>query len=275
MGLAVALGAVAFAVFGGTSSHVVDPVAQAATVSSGASGYRMRFSMEISSSAMATPMTATGGGTFEPRDHTGSLSLAMNFGNDPGVIQTLGSDVLTLHEVLKGTTIYAELPAALASAMQISGKRWVAVNLAKLAGLPGLSVLGSNPVSSDPGQMLQYLRAVSDSVVAEGHQVVDGVQTTHYRADLSLDRVAAALPSSDQAVAQQALSALEQDVQTDELPVDVWVDAHHLVRRIEMSIAPTLGGGETLDEVMTMDISDYGPQSPPSAPPADEVASFN
>lgn len=273
--LAAVLAGVAFAVFGGATSGVVDPVADAATVSSNAPGYRMHFSMQIASSASATPITGTGEGTFDVRDHTGSLSLAMNLGSDPQVIQALGSNTLDLREIVNGATVYLKLPAVAANALPISGKQWVAVDLAKLAGIPGLSSLDSNPLSSDPSQMLQFLRAVSDSVVAEGHQQVDGLETTHYRADLDLDRVAASLPSAAQGAAEQALSTLEKATQLHTIPVDVWVDAQHLVRRVEMTMAAGLPSGQTLDETMTIDVSDYGPQPRPALPPADEVANLS
>jgi hypothetical protein len=263
--LAVVLAGVAFAALGGTSNRVVDPVAEAATVSSTAPGYQMRFSLELSASGTSAPLTATGQGTFDLLDHSGSLSMTM---------QSLGSDTFSMQEIVNGSTIYMKLPAGAASGLPISGKQWISVNLAKLAGIPGLSSLAGNPVSSDPSQMLQYLRAVSDSVLAEGHQRVDGVETTLYRADLDLSRVAGALPSADQAAAQQALSVLEHDVQVQVLPVDVWVDAQHLVRRVEMTIA--LGpSSDQADEQLTLDVVHYGPEPPPVLPPSDEVASLS
>jgi hypothetical protein len=272
LALTAVLAGLALVVFSGATSRVVDPVAQAATVSSSAPGYRMHFSIEVASPASPTPITGTGSGSFDVRDRTGAISLAMNLGTDPRVIQTLGSNIFTLREVLNGTTIYVKLPAFAANVIGTAGKRWISLDLAKFTGIPGLSSLESSPVSSDPSQMLRYLRAVSDSVVAEGRQRVDGLETTHYRADLSLDRVAAALPSADQGAAQHALSALEQATNLHTIPVDVWVDAHHLVRRIEMTFAANLPSGKTLDEVMTFDISDYGPQPQPALPPAGEVA---
>jgi hypothetical protein len=263
--LAAVFVGVAFAAFGGTSSRVVDPVAEAATVSSTAPGYQMRFSIEVASPGTSTPITATGEGTFDLRDQSGSMSV---------MTQALGSESLNLQEILNGSTVYLKLPAGAASELPTSGKQWLAVNLAKLKGIPGLSSLVGNPVSSDPSQILEYLRAVSDSIVADGHQQVDGVETTHYRADLSLDRIADALPSADQPAAQQALSTLEQSVQLQVLPVDVWVDAHHLVRRVEMTIA--IGApDEQTDEELTIDVVHYGPEPPPVLPPADEVASLN
>ena len=275
MALAAALSGLAFALFGGATSRVVDPVAQAATESSSAAGYRMHLSIAVASSASPTGFTGTGDGTFDLRDHTGSMSLAMNLGSGAQALRMLGGGTLTLREIVKGATVYVQLPAAAASALPLSGKQWIAVDLSKVAGVPGLSSLESNPVSSDPSKMLQYLRAVSDSIVSDGRQRVHGLETTHYRTNLSLDRVAAALPSADRTAATQALSTFERGTQLHAIPVDVWVDARHLVRRIEMTIAASFPGGQTLNETMTIDISDYGPQPRPALPPAGEVANLS
>jgi hypothetical protein len=271
--LAVLVAGIAIAVLGGAGSTVVDPVAQAATVSATAPGYAMRMSMTISSSASATPITATGRGSFDLRGRTGSMSLTMNLGSAPQVTQKLGSSTLTMQEILTGTTVYVKIPAAVSGALPLGGKQWIAVDLAKVSRLAGLtSLASSNPVSSDPRQMLQYLRAVSGSVLAEGQQRVDGLTTTHYRADINLDRVAGALPEADRAGAQSALTMLEQVLRLHQIPVDVWVDAHHLVRRMTMTMATTLSGGQTLNEGITIDITHYGPEPAPALPPSDQVA---
>ncbi len=270
LSLAVLAG-IAFAVFGSTSSNLVDPVALAATHSAGAAGYRVRFSLEMSSAEFATPITMVGGGVVDSRDRSASMSFTARLPSNPQIVQQLGGSTLTVDEIVDGTTVYMQLPAALTGQIALAGKSWIAVNLAKIAGVPGLSSLGGSAMSSDPSQMLQYLRAASDSVVTAGHERVNGVETTHYRVALNLSRVLAALPASDQAAAQQGLSAIEQQLHVGDLPVDVWIDRHHLVRRMTMTLDGTVGNGSTLAETMTMDVRDYGPQQPPTPPPADQV----
>jgi hypothetical protein len=253
--------------FGSSATKVVDPVASAATLSSTASGYRMHLSMQISSSALVSPITAAGSGSFDTRDHAGSMSLAMNLGENSQAIQALGSNALRIDEILDGTSIYMRLPPSIATRFG-AGKQWLKVNL---GGASGLSPLGSNPASSDPSQMLQYLRAASDSVVAAGRERIDGISTTHYRAALDLARVPDTVPASDRAAAQQALSALTKGLQLSTLPVDVWVDRHHRVRRLALTVAGTAANGQTMDLGMTVDISHYGPQPRPTPPPASQV----
>jgi hypothetical protein len=274
LGLAVLAG-IAFAVFGSTTSNLVDPVALAATHSASAAGYRVRFSLEVSSSELATPITMVGGGVVDSRDRSASMSLTARLPDNPQVVQQLGSSTLTVDSIIDGTTVYMKLPAALTSQIALAGKSWIAVNLAKISQIPALSSLGGSPMSSDPSQMLQYLRAASDSVVTAGRERVNGFETTHYRVALNLSRVLGALPASDQAAAQQGLSAIEQQLHLGDVPVDVWIDAHHLVRRMTMTLDGTVASGSTLAETMTMDVRNYGRQQRPTPPPADQVVNVS
>jgi hypothetical protein len=264
-----------FAVFGSTASKLTDPVAEAATVSSGIGGYRAHLSLQLVSSSMPGPITASGSGTVDARDHAGELTFAINFGSIPQVTQMLGSETLRIAEIVDGTTVYLKLLGQQAGVLAMLGQRWLKLDLAKALHLPGLSSLESNPATTDPSQLLQYLRAVSDSVVAEGRQVVDGFQTTHYRAYLNLDAVSNVLPPADQAAAQQSIGTLEQESGLHTVPIDVWVDARHLVRRMQEGIDTTLPSGQTFQMSMTLDLSDYGPQAPPTLPPAGDVQNLS
>lgn len=267
----VVLAALGFFFLGSKGTHLSsDPVAQAATLSSSVAGYRMRMSLEMTSSELS-PVTATGKGVVDLRDRATSLSLAMNLGDEPQVVQALGSSTLHMDMVTDGAVVYVKLPSALTSAMAAGGKAWVKIDLTKLAGIPGLSSFGSNPTTSAPSDVLQALRSVSDSVVADGGQRVDGVETTHYRAELSLEHLVGAIPSADRTAVQQALSTLAQATGTDEIPVDVWVDSQHLVRRFEMSMDLSAPAGPTMTETVKVDLGDYGPQRQPAIPPSDEV----
>jgi len=263
--------ALAFLLLGSGGTQLGSPIAQAATLSSSTPGFRMHTSLQISSSALSSPITATATGVVDVRDHAGALSMVMDVGDEPQVVQQLGSSSLRFDMVTEGTTAYAKLPSALTNALGTSGRPWLKVDAAKLSGLPGLSSLASGPTTSDPSQTLQMLKSVSGSVVNLGPQRMDGFQTTHYRAGVSLARLVDNLPSADRSAAQQAFSSLQQALPNGELPMDVWIDGEHLVRRITTSLDLSLPTGANMQETATVDFSDYGPQSPPATPPADEV----
>jgi hypothetical protein len=248
------------------ASSTIDPVAQAATASASTPGYKMRLSMRLSSPAL-TAFTASGSGSFDVRDHSGSFALTIDLGNQPHVVQALGRSTLQIEEIIKGVTIYVKLPPAITSKLP-SGAPWLKIDLAK-AGVPGLSSFAGTPASSDPSQMLQYLRAAGD-VSNRGTERINGVPTNRYHATVSLDRVADALPASARNAARRSIAALERVTHTHELPVDAWIDGAHLVRRIQMSFKAS-AQGQTVDALTTIDIPEYGPQPAPVLPPADQV----
>jgi hypothetical protein len=265
---AVAVGVAAFLLLGsGSGGGLGGPVAQAATVSSSTPGYRMRMSLQMSSSSLGAPITATGSAVVDLRHHATSMSIAMNFGDDPQVTQALGGSTMRMRMIMTGGDIYMKLPRIAAAALPASGKQWVELNLDKLAGIPGLSSLENNPTTSDPSEMLQYLRSESDVVLEEGHQMVDGFETTHYQAEVNLDDLVGKLGGA----AQQALSKLKQLLPSGDLPIDVWIDSAHLVRRIAMTLNLGLPSGPSVQETVTADLGDYGAQPQQTPPPADQV----
>lgn len=268
--LAIVAG-LAYVHIGSTSNQLGGPIAQAATVSSSTAGYRMRMSLEMTSSALSSPITASGSGIVDLRDHASAMTLAMNLGGEPQVIQAVGSGTIAMKMIVDGASVYVKLPAALTAQLPTGGRQWIKVDLAKLAGVPGLSSVMDNPTTSDPSQILKELQSGSDSVVDEGGQRLDGVQTTHYQAEVSLNHLADMLPSADQGAARQALSALGQAVQNGDFPVDVWIDRDHLVRRITMTLDLSLPGGQTMNETAVIDMGDYGPQPPPALPPSGDM----
>ena len=275
-GLACAAVLIALAGCGLSSSSVSgDPVARAAFVSTGRPGYQLSFSLKINSGALPAPITGTGNGSYNVPTRSGSVALDMDFSSVPQVVQALGSSTMRVEEVIAKTTFYVKLPAAITDRVPaFAGKPWLKVDIAKAgaaAGIPGLSSLTSNPTSSDPGQLLQYLRATSGGTVTKvGSDSVNGVQATHYRAKVSLDRVPGALPPASRASARQAVAALERMTHLHEIPVDVWVDNGNLVRRVGMSFNETVQG-QSLGVAITINILNYGPQPRPALPPADQV----
>ncbi|MGZ4230279.1 MAG: hypothetical protein ACXVUE_00300 [Solirubrobacteraceae bacterium] len=274
MAVAVVAG-LAFLLLGSGGGSLGSPIAQAATLSSSTPGYRMQMAVRVTSSALSSPVTATGSGVVDLRDHASSMSMAMNLGNDPQVVQALGGSTLRMDMLTDGSDVYVKLPAALTASLPTSGKSWIEVDLSKLSSVPGLSSLAGNPTASDPRQILQSLRSVSDTVVDEGPQRIGRTATTHYHAQLSFSHLADALPPAERGAASKALSALQQALPTDGLPVDVWIDAHHLVRRVVMALDVNLPTGPSLQETVTVDLDHYGPQRRPVAPASSDVLKLN
>ena len=268
---AAAAGPVAVTASGCGAASTLDPVAKAASISTTTPGFQMRFAVRFGSPQLSTPLTATGTGSIDARDRTGSVVFVMNAGNDPELKKALGGSTLRLQELVDGTTVYVKLPPAIASKLP-GGRPWMKIDLAKASGIAGFSSLANNPVSSDPSQFLSYLRATSGHVSKQGSEVVNGVQTTHYHATISLDRVPDTLPSASRKGAKQAVSSIEQLTGLKQLPVDAWIDANNLIRRMRLSFAESVAPSVKLNIGMTMDFVKYGPQPKPRFPSADQVS---
>ncbi len=258
LGIAVA-GVAAFLLLGNSGA---DPIAQAATVSASSPGYHMTLRLLIGSSQASPPITATGSAVVDPPDHAASMSLTMDLSQIPLFSEATGASTMQMAMVLIGRDYYLKLPRVIVDQTpSLGGKPWVEVDVSKA---DTLSSLGDS-LTSDPSQTLQELQAGADQITDEGQQEVDGVQTTHYHAAMNLSRLVPGLPSS---LSKQLTG--DQDV-----PVDVWIDAHHLVRRVVISLTVAQSGGSSLQETATADFSDYGPQRRPSPPPASQVTDGN
>ncbi len=155
------------------------------------------------------------------------------------------------------------------------GKRWVKFNVASLLSQQGVNPAVLSSTQSDPTQYLQYLKATSGDVQNLGTATIRGVETTHYHAVSDINRYARLLPPSKRAAARQAFSRVQQLTGTSQIPIDVWVDSQHLVRRmqIKLSVHPSTGtlAGQTLDETVTMDLFNFGPKPAVTAPPTDQT----
>lgn len=270
--IVAACAAAAIALTGCGASNVVDPVARAATVSNQTQGMQMAFTMRLTTAALPAPIVGSGSGTFDTPSRSGSVNLAMDFGNIPQVAQALGSSTLRMEEIIHGLNVYLKLPSAV-NRGAAQGKPWIRINLgraAQAAGIPGVSSLMSSPTSSDPSQFLRYLRAASGGVTKVGNESVDGFQTTHYKAQIDLDRVPNSFPASSRAQVRQAVTALERVANIHTLPVNVWIDGQHLVRRMAFAFNETVVG-QPISADMRIDIPHYGPQPAPQLPPASQV----
>lgn len=261
---------------GNAISGVIDPVAKAATVSNAAGGYKMTFDMAISSSALPAALNATGNGSFDGSNRTGSVNLSMNLGSIPGASALLGSSSLSIQEVLDGTKFYIKLPSALVS--KIPGgasKPWMSLDLAELgsaANIPGIGSLLNNPTSTNPGAMLQYLRAVSGGITKVGTATVSGIPTTEYKATIAFSKYPSEVPPAERAQARQAIAAVEKLANVKAFPITVWVDSNHLVRRMQFAFDGSVAStGQSLKTTMTLNITGYGAQPAPAIPPASQV----
>lgn len=228
----------------------------------------MSLSADLGSSGHAS---ASGTGRFSATDNTGTMSATLSL---PGAAASLGQIQTQL--IADGHDLYIKLPSTLAT---VTGKQWIAINLeqsGRAASLPGLgSVAKYAAMLSNPGQYLTYLNAVSSTGIQDlGKETINGVETTHYRAQLDLNKVADVVPAADRAATEQIVAALQQHTHISQIPVDVWIDSNDHVRRI--ALGQSAGkSSQGVSFALTSDFTDYGPQQVPPPPPASETLNIS
>jgi len=242
-------------------SGTVDPVADAATKTQDAGGYKATFSMALSVAGRKLAMT--GKGEFAP----GQGELVMDMTD---LLQQSGAPAGTDGSIDAIYVTEADDPViyfkfGLLSALLPGGKAWIRLDIAKAgkaAGLDLSKLMGG--AAQNPADALQLLRANGD-FSAVGTETVGGVSTTHYHGTVDLRKALAAKGAPADLIQRLLdLGAPEQ------YPVDVWVDDSGYVRQVVMSYDQTVSG-TTVSTSMTMDMSDYGTDVTISAPPADQV----
>jgi hypothetical protein len=267
--IAAALGALAAALgatgCGGGAAAVLDPVALAADATSHAGGAHISFAGQISGPGLATPITLGGTGVFNYAAQEGSLGLDVSGLPASGDL-TQGS--LHIDELFKSGTIYLASP--LLSGQLPGGARWIRLDISKSAAALGLNLQQLSGGQSNPAQFLAYLKAITGATAVVGHDVIRGVHTTHYRGTIDLRKVADLVPPADRKAVSAALSQLIAQAGVSGVPVDVWVDAQRLVRRMQVALSLRLNG-QPVGFALSVELFGFGPTAPVSAPAQGEV----
>jgi hypothetical protein len=244
------------------SSHKTVSLTHAADISANAAGYKLTMTMHEQVGAQTVDMNASGSFNTKPLDGSMDMTIA-------AAGQTIPAKV-----VLSNGTLYEQLPSSLMS--QLPGdKSWLSMNLSQLGSLtklPGLgSLMSSDSEYSDPGQYMDYLKAASDGSVKDlGQATVDGVQTTHYSAEVDISKLPSAVPAAARSAVEQLVAALKTRFKEGNMPMDVWIDQSDLIRKVQMGINETVDG-HAVTGTITEQISAYGTQPAPTVPSSAET----
>jgi hypothetical protein len=172
--------------------------------------------------------------------------------------------------VFDGTVLYEKFPPELASELP-GGKTWVKIDLGTLgeeAGVDLSQVIEGSP--SDPTQALQLLLGASRNVSELGTEKVRGVDTSHFRLRIDMNKVAEQAPEA----ARDSYRALIQMLKSPVIPAEVWVDGQGLLRKMTFTETISSGPGAAQGEVtvqMTMEYYDFGVPVDIMLPPESEV----
>lgn len=174
--------------------------------------------------------------------------------------------------VADGATSYLRMPMLEA----LTGNDdWLSVTPEDLGMASEALGAGGFGPASNPAQMLETLRGVSDELDEVGPEEVRGEETIRYHAQVDLEEAIAQIPDELRPQLEAQLGAL-----TGTLPVDVWLGTDGLVRRLSMDMSELLdqasaGSGVSMEAgSLVMEFFDYGTDVDVDIPDADETTPF-
>jgi len=233
-------------------------VARAAedTLAEGSSSFALDATIDIAAAGRQVTGTFTGEGDFDFAEARGSYTLDLT-----DLVGQLGVPGSVTGEALRdGTVVYLNVP--LISSFAPGVKEWIKIDLGSNASVGGFD-LGRFTELVDPSLYLTYLTAASGETDEVGAEDLDGTQVTHYSASVDLERALEEAPASQASTIQALL-----DAGTSSLPVDVWIGADGLVRRLFFEFA---AGDQPGIGSVAVELSGFGVDVSFDLPSPDEV----
>lgn len=229
-----------------------------------ANSSKVSFSIAVDSDQLANEITIPGSGEFDYAGKEGRLTL--DYG---AVLSAAGQSGNGEMEVLtKGDMYYLKWP--LFSTAVGASTPWISFDISKLDQITGFDTSSLRQVNQgDPSQTLVYLRAAG-TVEDHGTEDVAGVSTTKYHAVIDLDKVPGLAPAAQRASVRSSINSMKEQYGITELPMDAWIDANGLPRKLFYEIAAKVQG-QDVKSSMTMNLSDYGVDVKVQPPPLSQV----
>jgi hypothetical protein len=292
-GFALALGIGCLAVVaagcgGGSESAPVvsgEPIAleelsRSATASAEAASGRFAFDMELAFPGADEPLSFSGEGAFDKESERASFAVDMSLfaqllggflgafgGATPDDAPDFDDPSAWQIEVVQdGPTSYVRFPAV--SEKLPEGKTWIR------SGGQGVKVGGfefsevEEFAASDPRDFLQMLEAVGSEIETVGVEELRGVEATHYRATIDPAEYAKTASPEERAKLGPFADSIPAGVEV--VPVDIWLDADGLVRKVAVEVSAE-DQGQVGSASVTFELWDYGEDVDIDLPPADEV----
>ncbi|MDQ1689552.1 MAG: hypothetical protein QOK42_2527 [Frankiaceae bacterium] len=224
--------------------------AQVASQKAGSAKLAMTMDMTISGQSFSI----SGEGAMDFVKKLGKLSLTMP--------NPAGGGSLNIDEVMTDTTIYVKSPL-----IPTGGKPWTALDLKEMLG-GSLSQLSAG---ADPTSGLEMLNGAK-SVTKVGTESIRGVQTTHYKAVVDLNKALANKPAAVRAKLESYRKLL--GTQVNDYPIEVWIDGKGRPAKFTMTIevpASTATQNQAVAMTMGIEMFDYGSPVQVTVPPASQV----
>lgn len=226
---------------GGSPEQTLNALTAAADKASDAGSSRM--TMDMSMSLGGSGFSVEGEGSFDYDEQVGEMRMTITGDGLPGA--------QSMEMIVDGEYLYVKTPPGLGT------PGWTRMDMSEVAG-------GTSQFSQDPTQYLDFLRGAGEDIEEVGTEEIDGVSTTYYKADLSLEAIIEQAPEDEAEALRSQLESLGGD---ETIPSEVWIDEDGLPRRIKLTMHVE-SEGQSADMTITMDLFDYGTEVDVE-PPAD------
>jgi hypothetical protein len=263
---ALAAGVLAAGCGSGGAGAVLDPVAKAAETTGQAQGAKIEMHLQLNLGSLGGQIALDAHGHVNFKAREGEVS--MQFNGLPAAAASVIPDGTSMTEVFHGTTVYIESP--LFQGKLPNGARWAKLDLAASAKTLGLDPSALTSGQANPAQFLEYLHSMGGEVQQAGTETVRGVPTTHYSGSIDLHKVLEQVPSGDSGAAKAAIDQVISQLGGGTIPVQVWVDGQHMVRKMVIAF-PIDAGGQKLESSVTIEFFDFGPGAPVHVPADSET----
>jgi hypothetical protein len=242
-----------FVILTGPSSNASAIVADAATSAIGDQTAHIQLTETVSVAGRSLTVSGSGAIDFTSGDLQADLT-GSGFGESMDIMLV---DV--------GDNYYVNIPQA---AQYDGGKPWLSIDGASL----GQSAANGVPGGGDnPAAVLQTLAQDGNDVTSIGTSTVDGQQVQGYAVTITSDAINKAL---DSASVPDWLRQAAQQVKVLSGSVTVYLSsAGDDLVRIGQAFSAS-AEGQTVNETLSIDFSDYGASVSISPPPADQVESY-
>ena len=249
----------------GKNGEQVLAAAGEATAEAGSS--RMAMTVSAATDPSTTDATAVPDQAFQ-LEAEGLINYETGHGimtMDMGALGIPGAPAGDAEMRMLGSVVYMKLPGN-----ELGNRPWIKFDLEAM-GESGAPVPGLNPASNDPRGVLDALRGVSGEVEELGAEEVRNVETTHYRANVDLDKAQDAVPEAR----REDFAAFAEQLGIDSLPIDVWVDEEGRARRFAYEVeTPATGQAPASQVDLVIDLYDFGVDVDVEAPPESEVTDY-
>jgi hypothetical protein len=256
----------------GSGTTALDRVAGAAAKTTAAHTAKVSVSIKSDRGPFAKGFTEDGAFDFTNRRGRFDFNAAQL--GTPGASGTISA----VFDFSAGLVIYMDFPQL---SQTLGGKRWLKIDYAsfgKSCGVDFNSAIQNQ--SGDPTSGIEQLRGASQ-ITKVGNEKVRGVDTTHYRLVIDLDKAVRASP----AAVRDAMQKLRNLYTVKTVPAEVWIDSHDRARRykttidsstIKLPCQTAIASNPFTGTITTSyEVYDFGTVVDATPPPADQTTDLS